>query len=525
MAARLKATLLMVLICLALAAPRVVYAHLPGEEPKPPERVVGVPVAYTRHEWWLVGAKTGAILCRVYNDRPTYPTGSDIRASCGEQVYAYWRSAEEPFLFQHLREEPAERIEVVQIDKASVWLSLPGCKSTSPASFSCPVLPMLTFTGEEPYPAAKISAIHIFQGDSETICKRETCRIALTQTGEQGVLFEFWADSTFRDTSDVYRLLWRALPEGRDASGRVTSWKVDLLSTQLRDSVPGCALSWETFPPAAGLPNWLQTPDSPEKLASSVTYTYLASRLIASKMVDASTCPAFGLAPTGMPNICGLEKSRTAVAAWQNRFDRSILDAARKTGVPAQLIKNVFARESQFWPGRYSDWNEAGLGQLTDYGADTTLRWNPLFYAEFCPWELSREDCALGYDNLKETDRATLRRALMRSVNAICDDCEEGFDPVHAEYSIQVFAQALLANCNQADAVVKEIAGKRPNQVSSYTDMWRLTLLGYNGGVGCLIRAVGKASEAGESLTFENVAKHLDQTCGQSIQYVKDISQ
>ena len=64
---------------------------------------------------------------------------------------------------------------------------------------------------------------------------------------------------------------------------------------------------------------------------------------------------------------CGMEAARGAVTAWQNQFDGIILNVAKDTGVPAHLLKNLFAIESQFWPGR-SLRNDIGLGQLTEKG-------------------------------------------------------------------------------------------------------------------------------------------------------------
>ena len=48
---------------------------------------------------------------------------------------------------------------------------------------------------------------------------------------------------------------------------------------------------------------------------------------------------------------CGMEVARDAVNIWQNQFDEIILNTAKDTGVPANLLKNLFATESQFWPG------------------------------------------------------------------------------------------------------------------------------------------------------------------------------
>jgi len=41
--------------------------------------------------------------------------------------------------------------------------------------------------------------------------------------------------------------------------------------------------------------------------------------------------------------------------------------------LPAQLLKNLFARQSQFWPGVFRDNPDAGLSQLTENGADPAL--------------------------------------------------------------------------------------------------------------------------------------------------------
>ena len=96
---------------------------------------------------------------------------------------------------------------------------------------------------------------------------------------------------------------------------------------------------------------------------------------------------------------------RTPRAAYE------ILQAANDTGVPARLLKNVFSRESQIWPGIYKTYREAGLGQLTDNGADTILLWNAEFYHQFCPLVLDAEHCERGYVYMNAEDQALLRGA------------------------------------------------------------------------------------------------------------------
>ena len=86
-------------------------------------------------------------------------------------------------------------------------------------------------------------------------------------------------------------------------------------------------------------------------LATISPYVYLAGNLIRRGEVDALECPDAGLGENGAANACGLEKAIPEVETWQNRFDVTILEAAGETGIPARLMKNLFAHESQFWPG------------------------------------------------------------------------------------------------------------------------------------------------------------------------------
>ena len=208
-----------------------------------------------------------------------------------------------------------------------------------------------------------------------------------------------------------------------------------------------------------GTPSWLSTPVHHEDLASDIPYTYLAANLIIQGAVDARACPDGGLLPGGGVNACGLEAARPAVNTWQDQFDGLILDASQKTGVPAHLLKNLFARESQFWPGVLRTLGDLGLGQLTENGADTTLIWNPSFFAQFCPLVLSGEACGKGYLHLKPYEQLLLRQALVGSVNATCADCPLGLDLGEANFSVTVFAHTMVANCEQAGRVVRNITG------------------------------------------------------------------
>jgi hypothetical protein len=313
------------------------------------------------------------------------------------------------------------------------------------------------------------------------------------------------------------------------------AWYADVLSTQWRgDPLAGCSQIWGKFPTLGGTPDWLSTPQRPEDLATNVSYEYLAASLIKHGVVDGSTCDGGGLLPNGLATTCGLELARPAVNEWQNRYDSLIFSAAQQTGVPAQLLKNIFARESQFWPGAITGHTEAGLGQMTEGGADVVLMWNPSFYEQFCPSVLDQSVCGSKiypqpetdweYMGLHEIERSLLRKALVRSVDSICPDCSMGIDLDKADFSVGIFAQTLVANCKQTGKVIDLNYDSPPAEASSYEDLWRLTLVDYNAGPGCLGLAVDKTSSVGEPLDWEHLSSHLTPACQGALDYVNDIS-
>jgi hypothetical protein len=275
--------------------------------------------------------------------------------------------------------------------------------------------------------------------------------------------------------------LWRLHPpytgQVRVAAAQVdnpdqSSWYADVLSSQwkgIRTST--CSDTWNSFPPVGGPPEWLSSPQDPADLSSDIPYNYLSANLILQGAVDVSTCTDGGLTANGGANPCGQESARPAVDEWQNRFDSLIIDTARNTGVPARLLKNLFARESQLWPGVYKASTDAGLGQLTENGADTTLLWNPSFYNQFCPLVLSSGTCSKGYLHLKADEQQLLRVSLVSSVNANCDDCALGIDLSRANFSVDVFAHTLLASCEQTGQVVYNEVRQSPGDVASYEDL------------------------------------------------------
>ncbi|MDO9130300.1 MAG: hypothetical protein Q7U34_10585, partial [Anaerolineales bacterium] len=527
---------LLVFSGLALAfGPRTSRASAAATPPPGPDRVAAVVVDYTSYEWWLTRWQDDKVVCQIFADHAGLPTGSDIYKACGKDIFDKWAVTQpckgldqgdvssdcSGYYLHFVQSAPAKRKIAVTLPPPVVWVSLEGCTSTSSTNY-CVGQPLLVLTAEEPLPNEKITGI---EGtlDGEPFACDATCKLPLDTTGEESIAVDFWAYSSYGDSSQPYQAQVR-VAENEDASDG-QSWYVDVLSTQWAGApLAGCAQTWEAFPPVGGPPAWLRTPEKPEDLTSNIPYDYLAGNLIVQGAVDVSNCLDGGLLPNGAANPCGREAGQTTVTEWQNRFDGLIFNVAQDTGIPAQLLKNLFSRESQFWPGIVKSIPEVGLGQLTDNGADTALLWNPSFYEQFCPLVLQDSVCRKGYPHLKASEQATLRGALVRSVDAFCADCPLGLDLTQADFSVGVFAQTLLANCEQAGRIVRNVTGKAPGQASGYEDLWRFTLVNYNAGPGCLAKAAQDTRRAGKPLDWVNVSALLTPACQRAIDYVEDIS-
>ncbi len=259
-------------------------------------------------------------------------------------------------------------------------------------------------------------------------------------------------------------------------------------------------------------------------MASDEPYSYLAGRLIAHQVVDASECPANGLETNGYANACGLEVARPEVTLWQNQFDVEILNVSHETGISAQLMKNLFAQESQFWPGVYREAEEYGFGQLTEKGADTVLLWNETFYFQFCPLVLASDACSAGYSQLGQENQTLLRGALAVGVNADCADCPAGIDLSHADFTIDLFAQTIKANCVQTGQIVSNHLGLPPGDVSSFEDLWRYTLVNYHAGPGCLSDAIKSTKNSGQAINWGNLSPQLNTICAGAVEYVDKVA-
>ena len=526
-----------IFLVLLLAAPGEYLAL--AADPLPtdtPERKTTLVVSYEQTLWWIIRWSDNSILCSVKTDHDGLPNGDEIYSQCGSTIYALWASTPPceagsdnaslcpgVYLFQ-VDHKAAEKTIEVDLPQPEVWLNLTDCQVLT-SERHCANLPSLVLTAEEPLPNEHITAVHALINGRSYSCSGSTCIIPLTSTTMVGASMEFWADSSFGDSSPHFTALVRVVDNGVAASPLGGGWFVDVISSQwLGGYQSTCSQIWDVFPPLGELPEWLLTPDFPALIASDEPFQYLAGRLIASGVVDATTCPNLGLLSNGYADACGTSLARPIVEQWQNQFDTQILRVAQEKNLPGQLLKNIFAQESQFWPGVFKDPKEFGLGQLTDNGAETLLLWNTSFFTQFCPLVLNAENCGRGYVYLSAEDQALLRGALAVKANADCANCTAGIDLQDAEFSIELFAQTLIANCAQVSRIVYNATSRPPAVTTDYESLWRFTVANYHVGAGCLSYAIHTTWNTYQPLTWENVSENFTPVCQGVVPYVEKVA-
>ena len=505
------------------------------DTPPGPDRYASILADYTIYTWWMALFKDSSLACEIVIDHDGLPTVNDVYTECGQDIADEWFNQElctegkarncEGYYFYLVSAVPAQRVVAVELPEAKAWVNLDDCTPLASVSTNlCEQMPLLVITGEEPLPNETITGIGGTIDGQPFTCD-SPCYIRLSPTDADGVAMEFWAYSSYGDSSQVFTAQVR-VAESNEGNPDQTYIYVDVISSQWTGvQIASCSESWDSFPPVGGPPFWLTTPKRSEDLNTEVSYNYLAAKLISAGVVDASSCDNGGLLPDSYgANNCGLDLAHKDVVEWQNRFDDLILQVAQGTGVPAQMLKALFARESQFWPAMFQN-NDTGLGQLTEDGADTTLLWSSSFFDQFCPLVLPAERCEKGYLHVSAEEQEQLRLGLINTVNATCQDCPLGIDLSQADFSVNIFGHTMLANCEQTGRIVRNVSGGAPGEVASYEDLWKFTLVNYNAGPGCLGEAIEATDDEDQPYTWENVAANLNGICSVAAEYVDDISQ
>jgi len=511
---------------------------IPSSAQQTPSREKVVTVKYHEHEWWLVRWSDDSVSCEIYVDHEGQPSSLEIFYQCGGNLYFEWLKSspcqdasdgnhkECPgFYLHHAQKFLREKSISIQLPEPEVRLEIGHCLQNE-AQDVCLNTPDLILIASEPLPNEEITQIRGEFGGESFQCQGNRCTLPLQLTGDKGKSIQFWALSTFGDSSQQYqgrvRVLKLELPEVKDGIG----YHVSLIGDSFpHDQQMTCAQAWLAFPPLGASPRWLANPVYVEQLATDEPLTYLAGQLIKYRLTDASDCPDGGLLDNGYASPCGLKETRLEVTQWQNRLDQYILDTAQRIRIPAQLLKYVIIQESQLWPTTMQgDPQEFGLGHTTEFGAETTLLWNETLYKEFCPFVFNSETCQRGYPNLTEDQQALLRGSFLKQSSVDIEEIiyNEKLDLYHER--IDFLANSLVGHCQQTQQMITNITGKKGGDVASYEDLWKLTLANYTAGSGCVGDAIDQTNSEGLALTWENLSSTLKINCPSGVDYVDAIT-
>jgi hypothetical protein len=236
-----------------------------------------------------------------------------------------------------------------------------------------------------------------------------------------------------------------------------------------RDNIPDAEMGWTYVPTTAN------------QLYSADNLQWLAGRLISAQIVDASNCPAGGLAANGYANACGMWLAQPNVIKIQNSLNQAIIDQYTSIGVPPVLLKQLIRTESQFWPsadvpGHY------GLGNVTTLGAVNALKWNPDLLAIVCG--SSENDCI--------ANNVTAEMMFEKMVST-CPTCVGGINTEKTNQSVLLLSRVVMTYCQQTAQLIFNATGWRSDLVVDYPTLWKLTMMNYNSGSTCVFNTVRDA--------------------------------
>lgn len=437
--------------------------------------------------WQLMAWQDLQTVCSFWLYNEGWPTASEVRAFCGAELSEGW--------YQTTPISPGGMAPrsgyYVLLDK----LAHSTCKtrhSLPPVEFNYHITGNnLEIWAAEPIPNYEIIKITGSIGPYPFECLGDYCSLVIYPTIPRGIEISIQATSTQSTTPTPALIIYiRYQPPG---------------SPELVDPDHGTAAQqiWGSFQDPDP-PGWLQ----PDPQASSVGYVYLAGRLIATGLVDASSCYNGGLLYIGYSTICGLDVAWPLVIEYQNRMDPEIDQAAQAAGIPGQLLKRLIAIESQFWPDQHINWGaagEAGLGQLTHNGVDTLLLWDWEIYQAAC-LPLFGPECGFIYSRLDNWQRSALQNEIMKDPN------------------LEILARALVANAAQAGAIIRDHTLIRPGEYMDHQDLWKATLINYNAGPGCLRAGLRDMITAHYVPSWGSLATSLEAVCPGSTTYVERIT-
>lgn len=516
------------LLISSLFFPLRVQADAPNHE-----RTIVTTVSKTVFEWWLLAWKDDQLACTLTVDHEGWPYHEEIVTSCGNAVYEEW--VKQPacsaaaggsdvsvcqglYLMFHQARQIEQEV-ITTLPSPTVSISLSNC-AKGQLYYTCSSMPRLQVSANEPVSGESILRIGVKIGTRTSYFPGDTAQVNLGITPEVGTTIVFWAESSLGDsTEQAQALVMVSREESEDA------FRAAVLSKNWAGPAPlAFSLEWSAFP-SQQLPAWLSANESVQSLATGEPYLYLGGQLINWGLVNAGICQDGGLLVNGYASQCGLDQAMAEIIARQNMYDDEILRVSRETGIPARLLKNIIAQESQFWPAyRESDPPEFGLAQMTEWGAETVLTWDRDYYQKVCTSIYTAFTCSRTFTEQPEEYQQALRGAVLRSLDPTCGYCPNGIDTEKVSESINMLGRALLANAAQVNQMIANLSPKKAGELSSYEDLWRFTLANYNAGPGCLFEGIEKVLSQKAALTWEALAENFSDDCDHAIEYVAGVT-
>ncbi len=467
------------------------------------------------NHWRFSRWSDGIKVCDIYVTHTNYPSGQEIRSYCGDEILLTWRetpACNEALLGQDASECEGVYIgylgksiqlvkELVELPEVKLSVEMLNCV---PGSW-CDERLIMRFNGEEPLSDHNVISMHVKIGSTEKKCDESFCDLRMPITYDQGVEVEFWATSDFGDESEHIIFTLRNVPD----ENKNDMFRVDVIGAGIEGGAPVGSEEWHLIPILNHPDGYLfEQPISPGELKTNNRFLYLAGKLILTGKVDGSTCSGFGLVDNNTANPCGERLAQDKVEEWQNQYDEQIFQSSLEFSVPARLLKGIIAQETQFWPHPVHA-KEFGLGRITENGADLLLNWNTPIFLEKCNTLISVETCSAGYSNLDPEDQSLLRGLVLSDVGT--------------DQEIALLAATFEASSTQVAQMVKNITQLPINEVSTYEEMWRISVANYHAGSGCVGTAMEAAWANGDNMYWDAIYPNLLGDCMGAVDYVESV--
>lgn len=183
------------------------------------------------------------VVCTVIVDHEGTPTLGEVYRDCGERIYEEWLSQKpcitnlngeacEGYYAHLIASRPAQKALATKLAPATAWISIEGCEPVvSQWTNICKTVPTLVITGWEPLPNERIIRVEGSYNGKPFVCdETDICKFSPQETGEAGVPVEFWAYSSYGDSSPLFNAQVRVSKVDEDDPDHLY-WHVDVLSS------------------------------------------------------------------------------------------------------------------------------------------------------------------------------------------------------------------------------------------------------------------------------------------------------